>query len=94
MIEIQRLTTGERGRWVMERRFGDHLSHSCPVSHIDLVWDQILTACPGSSWRMVQLLPGGGEIIHHGPTEPVPGAPVYLPLSPALSPLRFEQFGG
>ena len=72
MIEIQWITSAKHEQWVMERRFGDHLVHSCPVSYIDLIWDQILTAYPGRSWRMVQLLSEGGEIVLHGPTKPDP----------------------
>lgn len=95
MIEIQWLEA-KNGRWLKERRFGDHLAHTCPVSYIDLVWDQILTTCPGCSWRMVQLVPGADGIILHGPTTAVAGAPkAPFPVLPTLyggfSSLRFDD---
>jgi hypothetical protein len=68
--EIQYLA-GER--WVTERLFGQHLQMTGPACHIARAWDEILSVCPGRSWRMVLTEAGEPCLVMYGPTAPVPG---------------------
>lgn len=90
--EIQYATAvGRRGRsirWVPERRFHPEI----PQATVERRWYELLIACPGRSWRLVQV--GGEPLVERGPTDPVPGQPWGTPpgsYSAPVSPMTFYR---
>lgn len=90
--EIQ-YQAGGRGRsrekWLPERRF----HRDIPWAHVGRVWDELVSACGGRSWRLARV-DGPEPVTEYGPTEvapgepwgPVPGSPSFSGPSPAFIP--------